>query len=269
MRKTGYADEIVIEDYIGQKIDDIQRYDVDIFAIGSDWKGKFDYLNEYCQVVYLPRTEGISSTMLREQSQHTMRVGIIGSGRMAKRFIPEAKVVNEETDALGRYFSFKTADVENASMDIFTGTVVLYKIYNNQSQMISDSFSINNYNEELSEKGYNRAYALGYQQLNVSNNDTPLVAKSGQNRTVEIRLFTEGYVNNPYEAGIKVSGQYIMDGNDYAIPLRENNTTFAFYSSSKNTVVNGFSYSNNIPNQEDIDSPDFSAVILLLCLMFF
>ena len=94
VRKTGYADEIVIEDYIGQKIDDIQRYDVDIFAIGSDWVGKFDYLNEYCQVVYLPRTEGISSTMLREQSQNTMRVGIIGSGRMAKRFIPEAKVVN-------------------------------------------------------------------------------------------------------------------------------------------------------------------------------
>ena len=123
----------------------------------------------------------------------------------------EAKVVNEETDALGRYFSFKTADVENASMDIFTGTVVLYKIYNNRSQMISDSYSINNYNEELSEKGYNRAYALGYQQLNISNNDTPLVAKSGQNRTVEIRLFTEGYIDDPYEAGIKVSEDVLVD----------------------------------------------------------
>lgn len=94
VRKTGYADEIVIEDYFGQKIDDIQRYDVDIFAIGSDWMGKFDYLNEYCKVVYLPRTEGISSTMLREQSQDVFRVGVIGSGRIAKRFIPEAKVVN-------------------------------------------------------------------------------------------------------------------------------------------------------------------------------
>lgn len=94
VRKTGYADEIVIEDYFGQKIDDIQRYDIDIFAIGSDWMGKFDYLNEYCKVVYLPRTEGISSTMLREQSQNVFRVGVIGSGRIAKRFIPEAKVVN-------------------------------------------------------------------------------------------------------------------------------------------------------------------------------
>ena len=61
MRATGLADQIIIEEYFGQKIDDIQRYDVDIFAIGSDWEGKFDYLNEYCKVVYLPRTEGIGS----------------------------------------------------------------------------------------------------------------------------------------------------------------------------------------------------------------
>lgn len=94
VKATGFADEVIIEDYVGQKIDDIQRYDVDIFAIGSDWEGKFDYLKEYCQVVYLPRTEGISSTMLREESQVLFRVGVIGSGRIAKRFVPEAKVVN-------------------------------------------------------------------------------------------------------------------------------------------------------------------------------
>ena len=94
VRATGYADEVVIEDYVGQKIDDIQRYGVDIFAIGSDWEGKFDYLREYCQVVYLPRTEGISSTMLREESQTIYRIGVIGSGRIANRFVPETKVVN-------------------------------------------------------------------------------------------------------------------------------------------------------------------------------
>lgn len=94
VKATGYADEVIIEDYLGQKIDDIQKYDVDIFAIGSDWEGKFDYLNEYCKVVYLPRTEGISSTMLREESQSSYRIGIIGSGRIAHRFVPEAKVVN-------------------------------------------------------------------------------------------------------------------------------------------------------------------------------
>ena len=94
VKATGYADEIIIEDYLGQKIDDIQKYDVDIFAIGSDWEGKFDYLNEYCKVVYLPRTQGVSSTMLRAESQDIFRVGIVGSGRIANRFIPEAKVVN-------------------------------------------------------------------------------------------------------------------------------------------------------------------------------
>ena len=94
VKATGYADEVIIEDYLGQKIDDIQKYDVDIFAIGSDWEGKFDYLNEYCKVVYLPRTEGISSTMLRTESQDVFRIGVIGSGRIAHRFVPETKVVN-------------------------------------------------------------------------------------------------------------------------------------------------------------------------------
>lgn len=94
VKATGFADEVIIEDYTGQKIDDIQKYDVDIFAIGSDWVGKFDYLNEYCKVVYLPRTEGISSTQLREQTQETFRIGIVGSGRIARRFVPESKVVS-------------------------------------------------------------------------------------------------------------------------------------------------------------------------------
>ena len=94
VKATGLADQIIIEDYFGQKIDDVQKYNVDIFAIGSDWEGKFDYLNEYCQVIYLPRTEGISSTMLREEKQTSIKVGIVGCGNIAKRFIPEAGFVN-------------------------------------------------------------------------------------------------------------------------------------------------------------------------------
>ena len=94
VKATGIADQVIIEDYVGQKIDDIQKYNIDIFAIGSDWIGKFDYLNEFCKVVYLPRTEGISSTMLRDSTQSIVRVGIIGCGRMAKRFPSEAAVVS-------------------------------------------------------------------------------------------------------------------------------------------------------------------------------
>ena len=102
VKETGLADKIIIEDYFGQKIDDIQRYDVDIFAIGSDWEGKFDYLNEYCQVVYLPRTEGISSTMLRGEQQKIIRVGIVGCGRIAHRFVPEADFVTG-VEIIGAY----------------------------------------------------------------------------------------------------------------------------------------------------------------------
>lgn len=94
VKATGYADEVIIEDYVGQKIDDIQKYNVDIFAIGSDWEGKFDYLKEYCDVVYLPRTEGISSTQIRDESTETISLGIIGCGRIASRFPSEASVVS-------------------------------------------------------------------------------------------------------------------------------------------------------------------------------
>lgn len=93
VKATGLADQIIIEEYKGQKINDIQRYSVDIFAIGSDWQGKFDYLKEFCEVIYLPRTEGISSTMLREE-RPSVAIGIIGTGSIAKRFVPESSFVD-------------------------------------------------------------------------------------------------------------------------------------------------------------------------------
>lgn len=93
VKATGLADLIVIEEYKGQKIDDIQKYGVDIFAIGSDWVGYFDYLKEFCEVVYLPRTEGISSTQLRKE-RPLVNIGIIGTGSIASRFVPESSNVN-------------------------------------------------------------------------------------------------------------------------------------------------------------------------------
>lgn len=83
----------MIEEYRGQKIDDIQKYGVDVFAIGSDWEGYFDYLNEFCKVIYLPRTQGVSSTLLR-QKRPIVNIGIIGTGSIASRFVPEPKNVN-------------------------------------------------------------------------------------------------------------------------------------------------------------------------------
>ena len=94
VKKTGFADEIIVEDHDGQKIEDIQKYDVDIFTVGSDWAGKFEYIKDYCDVVYLERTKGISSTMLRDKNFGIVRLGIIGTGRIAKRFVPEVKYVS-------------------------------------------------------------------------------------------------------------------------------------------------------------------------------
>ncbi len=93
VKATGLADEIIAEEYEGQKIDDIRRYGVDIFAIGSDWTGKFDYLNEFCKVIYLPRTEGISSSELRAEKRK-LTVGTVGSLGSINKFIKEVGFVN-------------------------------------------------------------------------------------------------------------------------------------------------------------------------------
>ena len=94
IKKTGLADKVIVEDHVGQKVEDIQKYDIDIFAIGSDWVGAFDHLKDYCKVVYLERTRNVSSTMLRAQKHPIIRIGIIGTGRIARRFVPEAKYVS-------------------------------------------------------------------------------------------------------------------------------------------------------------------------------
>ncbi len=93
VKSLGIANEIIVEEYEGQKIDDIRRLDVDIFTVGSDWKGKFDYLEEYCKVVYLPRTEGVSSSEIRAE-RRMVRMGIYGSGRVAEKYRTESGFVN-------------------------------------------------------------------------------------------------------------------------------------------------------------------------------
>lgn len=136
VKATGLADKIIIEDYVGQKIDDIQKYDVDIFAIGSDWTGQFDYLKEYCQVVYLPRTEGISSTMLRGEIQEAVNIGIVGAGRISQRFVPEASFVNyanvngvydiDESQAYSFAYKHKLARVYQSYEDLLDSVQAVY-----------------------------------------------------------------------------------------------------------------------------------------------
>ena len=94
VKETGFADLIIIEDHLGQKVEDIQKYGVDIFTLGSDWEGKYDYLKELCEVVYLERTKNVSSTMLRREKYPLIRLGMIGTGRIAARFAPETHFVS-------------------------------------------------------------------------------------------------------------------------------------------------------------------------------
>lgn len=93
VRDTGIADEIIVEEYEGQKIDDIRRLGVDIFTVGSDWEGYFDYLNEFCKVVYLPRTEGISSSDVRAEHRK-LKIGLVGEAVFKTKFVKESKFVN-------------------------------------------------------------------------------------------------------------------------------------------------------------------------------
>lgn len=96
VRATGLADEIIVEEYEGQKIDDIKRYGVDIFTVGSDWKGKFDYLNEFCKVVYLDRTEGVSSSEIRAEKRE-LRLGLVGNSTLINKYEKECHYVNGVT----------------------------------------------------------------------------------------------------------------------------------------------------------------------------
>ena len=87
---TGIPDQVVVEEFQGQKISDIQKYGVDVFAIGSDWEGKFDFLKKYCDVVYLERTRGVSSTELRAERMKPATLGIIGLNHVSDWVVQES-----------------------------------------------------------------------------------------------------------------------------------------------------------------------------------
>ncbi len=129
VKQTGLADEIIVEEYEGQKIDDIQRYDVDVFAIGDDWKGKFDYLKEYCEVVYLDRTQGVSSTELRAR-RNTIRLGLVGKYEGIRKYAREAAFVNG-LEIVGAY----TKDKARFSAE-FTDIGVLVDDYSDLLQIV-------------------------------------------------------------------------------------------------------------------------------------
>ncbi|KKL01547.1 glycerol-3-phosphate cytidylyltransferase [Rheinheimera mesophila] len=74
VRSVRFVDEVIAESNWEQKISDVQQHKVDVFVMGSDWQGKFDFLKPYCDVVYLPRTDNVSSTELKKAIQVFMQL---------------------------------------------------------------------------------------------------------------------------------------------------------------------------------------------------
>lgn len=93
VRNTGFADEIIIEEYQGQKVSDIIKYNIDVLVVGSDWRGKFDYLKNYCDVQYLERTKNISSTQLRGEGT-IFNIGVVTDDVKDNGIVVESKYVS-------------------------------------------------------------------------------------------------------------------------------------------------------------------------------
>lgn len=110
VRKTGFADLIITEEYLGQKISDIIKYDIDTFVIGDDWRGKFDHLNNYCKVKYISRTEGISSTKLRETEFKINTIGIVTDKISDNQIVKETGLISGVR--IGKVFSEKEGIAE-------------------------------------------------------------------------------------------------------------------------------------------------------------
>lgn len=94
VRKTGFADEIIVEEYQGQKVSDIIKYNIDTLVVGSDWYGKFDYLKNYCEVLYLERTKDISSTQIRNETNKIYCIGIVTDELEDDSIVEESKYVS-------------------------------------------------------------------------------------------------------------------------------------------------------------------------------
>jgi len=130
VKQLDFVDEVILETHKKQKQEDMIKYNIDKFVIGDDWVGKFDYLNEFTKVVYLPRTKGISSTQLRSEKIKNINIGIAGINTDSTRFIKESSYV-------------KSMDIKSIFVDQNTD-----EISNNKELYPKNSYS--DYNEFLS-----------------------------------------------------------------------------------------------------------------------
>lgn len=179
VKATGIPDEVIIEEYEGQKIDDIKRLKVDIFTVGSDWAGVFDYLEAYCKVVYLPRSEGVSSTKIRSVRRNTT-IRLVGEATIGDAFRAESEFVNgvdivESPDASAVYLcTAPEKHYEQAYAALREGKHVLCESPVALSeQNCRELFSLAEKENRILMEGIKTAYSTAYARL-------VLLAKSGK-----------------------------------------------------------------------------------------
>ena len=209
VKATGIPDEIIVEEYEGQKIDDIRRHNVDIFTVGSDWEGKFDYLNEYCKVIYLPRTEGVSSSEIRAEKRK-VTIGTLGEGTVCNKFIREMQYVNG--------VEYKECDETLEGVDAVYVATLPQKHYSDvkralnagkhvicESPVALNTVQIKELTELANEKGLvladaiKTAYSTAYSRLLV-------VAKSGRiGDIVSVDAVCTSLADGAFEKGIDLS----------------------------------------------------------------
>lgn len=175
----GLADQIIVEEYEGQKIDDIKRLAVDIFTVGSDWEGQFDYLSEFCKVVYLERTEGVSSSEIRTEKRN-IQIKVEGSAAIGHKFINESMFVNgvqvvDTNDEAALYLVSSPRDhYVQIKQALNQGKHVLCEAPLTLSRReCEDLFSLAKANKCVLMEGIKTAYSTAYSRL-------VLLAKSGK-----------------------------------------------------------------------------------------
>ena len=149
VRRTGLADEIIVEEYEGQKIDDVQKYGVDVFTVGDDWVGKFDYMKEYCEVVYLPRTQGVSSSEIRAKKAN-IKLGLAGRYVNIRKYVNESQYVNgietaaiftDELEVCKEKFSHVPLVTDNYQQFLESvDSVYIYSLPNQHYDQIKNAF---------------------------------------------------------------------------------------------------------------------------------
>lgn len=132
VKNTGLADEIIVEEYLGQKISDIIEYDIDTFVIGDDWKGKFDHLSKYCDVIYLERTKNISSTQLREELFERIKIGILTDTNDDNQIVKDSSKI-AELEITGVYSK------ENENAEQFKDRYNLPRVYETREELYDDN----------------------------------------------------------------------------------------------------------------------------------